>query len=315
MHPPQLLISGSLAYDKIMNFPDSFRNHILPDKLHILNVSFVVDKLKVHFGGTGGNIAYTAKMLGVEPVLVSALGADGGKYRSYLEALEIDVSHIAQATSELTSTAMITTDQDDNQITAFFSGASRYALEQVFPVTNPLPLMAIISPNDKDVMKAHLQQCHDAGIPYCFDPGQQTTTFSGEELRELISGSQFLIGNDYEIQLILDRCEWTLNELLEHTHQVVTTLGSHGSKIQTKEFEITVPAVSVASVDDPTGAGDAYRAGFFTAYIQGKGLEICARMGSVAASFAIEHYGTQMHEFTKEMFETRYEEAYGEGRI
>lgn len=306
-----ILVSGSLAYDHIMNFPDSFKNHIMPEQLHILNVCFVVDKLNRNWGGTAGNIAFTVKLLGGEPIIVSALGRDGQDYLDRFKKLTIATEHIAIDHNRNTASAYITTDQDDNQITAFYNGPLETApgLEKI----KEKPAVIIISPTNKDTMINHLNEAADRGAIVVFDPGQQITAFSDIELKKLISRADFVVGNDYEIKLLEERTGWDGKQILEQTKVLITTLGEHGSIISTREGEvIEVASCPPRSFDDPTGAGDAYRAGFLVGLEKNLPFKTCGQIGSVAASYAIETYGTQEHAFTMEEFGERYEKTYGE---
>lgn len=307
-----MLISGSMAYDYIMDFPDSFKNHILPDNIHILNVSFVVETMKKEFGGCAGNIAYTMKLLGGDPVILAALGADGTDYRQHLEQLNIVTDYLSTSTHYLTSAAHITTDKDNNQICAFYPGAGIEGKNlSVRLIEKPITL-ALISPSERETMIRHAKECSEADIPIVFDPGQQLTALSAQDLMLLIGQSSFLIANDYEMKLIVERTGWSTREMLEHTDVIITTLGERGSVITTKDETIEIKCCSPESVDDPTGAGDAYRAGFFTAYADGQNLKTCGQVGSVAAVYAIESYGTQNHRFTLDEFMERYKKTFGE---
>lgn len=307
-----ILISGSLAYDYIMDFPDSFRNHILPDQIHILNVCFVVDNLKKNYGGVAGNIAYTMKLLGNDPIIFSPLGSDGQDYLDYLKKNALNIDYIKLAKEKMTSSAHITTDKDDNQITAFYNGALAEAIDlSIKDVKNEIEL-ALISPTQKEAMIKHAKECYEQKIPFCFDPGQQITALSGQELIKIISQAKFLIGNDYEIKLIQEKTEWGMEDILKCVEAVIITLGEKGSMVVTSKETIEVGICPADSVDDPTGAGDAYRAGFFSAYVQGLDWKTCAQMGAVAATYAVENYGTQNHHFTREEFSQRYRENFGE---
>ncbi len=307
-----ILISGSLAYDYIMDFPDSFKNHILPEQLHILNVSFVVEKLVQTLGGTAGNIAYTMKLLGAEPLVVSALGKDGGEYIEHFNQLAIATDHIIQDPAIFSAAAYITTDRDDNQINAFFPGPLASAGEIALSTITPRPELALISPTYREVMIQHLKQAKELGIKAIFDPGQQIMAFSETELKSLICQAYAVIGNDYEMKILEERTGWDGNEMLKNTEVLITTLGERGSIVTARDSEpVVVPSCPPQSCDDPTGAGDAYRAGFFTALQRGLDLQTCAEVGSVAASYAIETYGTQAHRFTTEEFEERYMRTYG----
>ncbi len=307
-----ILISGSLAYDHIMDFPDSFKNHILPDQTHILNVSFVVETLKKEFGGCAGNIAYTMKLLGGEPAILSPLGKDGKEYRAHCEAQKITTAYMPLSKKYMTASAFITTDKDDNQICAFHPGAMVEAHElSVNTVKRPIEL-AIIAPTQKDAMIRHAKECAEDDIPIVLDPGQQLTALSPQELMLLIGQASFLIANDYEMKLIEQKTGWREKDLLEHVDVLITTFGERGSTIKTKKETIEIKSCAPQSVDDPTGAGDAYRAGFFTAYFNGHDLKTCGQVASVAATYAVEQYGTQNHTFTKKEFAKRYEAVYGE---
>ncbi|HQF57456.1 MAG TPA: carbohydrate kinase family protein [Candidatus Magasanikbacteria bacterium] len=306
-----VLISGSLAYDYIMNFPDSFRNHILPDQIHILNVCFVVDSLKRNFGGVAGNIAYTMNLLGGEPIILSPLGSDGQDYFAYLKKHNLNVDYIKFSKEKLTSSAHITTDKEDNQITAFYNGALAEAINLSVSEIKDKIEFALISPTQKEAMIKHAKECYEQKIPFCFDPGQQITALTAQELKTIISQAKFLIGNDYEIKLIQEKTGWKMEDILKCVEAVIITLGEKGSMVVTTKETITVGICPANSVDDPTGAGDAYRAGFFSAYVQGLDWKTCAQRGAVAATYAIENYGTQNHHFTKEEFNQRYQETFG----
>lgn len=307
-----ILISGSLVYDHIMNFPDSFKNHILPDQIHILNVCFMVDRLERSWGGTGGNIAFTMQQLGVSPILVSAVGRDGGEYLEHLRAAGLDTQYIKEDKKQLTASAYITTDADDNQVTAFFGGPLNLAQETEIAGLKEQIDLALISPTSKEVMVKHMLDCGERGIKTVFDPGQQITAFSETELRQMISRAYFVIGNDYEIKLLQERSGWSTKEILENAKVLIITLGERGSVVMTAEGEkIEVGSCPPRSFDDPTGAGDAYRAGFFVGYELGYNWKTCGQMGAVAASYAIEEYGTQV-KFSKEDFCARYFETFKE---
>ncbi len=311
-----ILVSGSLAYDFIMNFPDSFKNHIMPENIHILNVCFMVDELRRSWGGTAGNIGYTMNLLGSEPLIVSALGKNGDEYLQYFKDKKIKTDYIQMDSERMSASAFITTDADNNQITAFHSGplaidssASLRDVKERFSV-------AIIAPSQKDIMIKHLKECQELGVRAVFAPGQQITAFDGSELKRMIDQAHFVIGNDYEIKLLEERTGWSGEEILKHTEVLITTLGEKGSIISTAQGEIiTVGVCPPSSFDDPTGAGDAYIAGFVTAYQQGLDLKTCGQVGSVAASYAIETLGTQEHAFIKEEFCVRYEKCYGGGLV
>ncbi len=307
------LISGSLVHDYIMDFPDRFKDHILADQIHILNVCFVAHRLQRSWGGTAGNIAYAVKMLGGEPLLVSALGKDGEPYRDHLKRVGISTEYISTDTTQLSASAHIITDADDNQITGFFGGPLASIDDQDLERALPLATLALLSPNPKPIMIKHARRFAEKQIPMIFDAGQQITTFDPEELWGMIDRSAFVIGNDYEVKLMQEKTGWTIDAFVAHAKTLITTLGSEGSRIQTSGGEeIQVRSCPPKSLEDPTGAGDAFRGGFFVGYGRGHDLKTCAQMGSVSASYAIETYGTQEYRFTPEEFCERYQTAYGE---
>lgn len=308
-----ILISGSLAYDYILDVPDRFADHLLPDQLHILSVCFGVQRLERSWGGTAGNIAYAMRGLGADPLILSSLGSDGDAYLTRLEELGIGTSSIYQDKTMLTAAAHIMTDKVNNQITAFFPGPLEKTIDISLKGQAKPFSVALISPNPKAVMYKHLQEAKELGIKGIFDPGQQITSFTPEELRACIECAWSVVGNDYEMKLLTERTGWSTKDLLKHVSLVITTLGAEGSLLQTADGQtIRVPACPPKECVDPTGAGDAFRAGFFVGYDQGKDLKTCAQMGSVLATYAIETYGTQAYSFTKEEFAKRYKEVYGE---
>ncbi len=308
-----VIISGNLAYDYIMDYPGRFREQIMPENLHILNVSFEVQSLRRGWGGTGGNIAYNLRLLGAEPVLVSALGRDGGEYLERLRALGIGTDHVCRDAERMTSSCHITTDLDDNQITAFHQGAAGASGQVRINDIEGKASLALISPSGREVMLAHLKQCAEAGIPAAFDPGQTSTKFSAGDLRQAAGWATFLLGNDYEMRLFCRRTGWDKAQLLRRVRVLVTTLGKEGCLIETAAGEsFRVSACPPERVLDPTGAGDAFRAGFFAGYERGRGWEDCARLGAAVASFAIEAVGTQEHRFTPAELAARYQAGYGD---
>lgn len=300
-----LLISGSLAYDYIMDFPDSFKNHILPEQIHILNVCFVVDKMQKNFGGCAGNMAYTMKLLGAEPIIFAPLGSDAGDYLNWIKQNDLDTKYIPIEKEKMTSAAYITTDKDDNQIIAYYNGAADRAIDLNISEVNEKIDLALITPTKKSAMLKHAKECYDKKIPFVFDPSHQLTAFTPQELMATLGMAKFYIANDYEMKLTQEKTGWDMKELLNHVEIVITTLGERGSVICTKDKTIEVGVCPAQSVEDPTGAGDAYRAGFFSAYVEGQDLKTCGQMGAVAATYAVENYGTQNHRFTLEEFKGR----------
>lgn len=296
-----ILVSGSLAYDRIMNFPDHFKNHIMPDKIHVLSLSFEVATVSEQFGGNAGNIAHNLKMLGEKPIIISAAGEDFDKYKKSLEERKIDISWITRIPEKKTAFVNIITDLDDNQIAAFHAGALADA-----PVPHTFPKeaeIALVGPESVEVMMKRVFLYKENALPYVFDPAQQLPRFSGEDLKESIEGAKVLIGNDYEIGLIIQKTGLSLDALVKKVEIVVMTLGEKGSHIYTRDTIVEVQPIRPKKVIDPTGAGDAYRAGFVSAFLDGKGLEECGKLASWVASKAIEYYGAQQHRFTRQDFE------------
>ncbi len=294
-----IIVTGALAFDHIMTFPDKFKNHIMPEKIHVLNVSFAVDSFKRNYGGNAGNIAYGIKMLGSEPIIISAIGKDGKEYLQYLTALGIRTNNIVVNTKLNTASCFITTDLDDNQITAFYKGASTSNIKTINTGNNPHTIsVAIIAPNNAKIMLRQIEEFSQLGIKIAFDPGQQITSFNCSNLRKAIASSYFVLGNDYEISLMEKISKWTKKQMLKKTEVLVTTLGNKGSLIETSTNSIRVKANKVKVVD-PTGAGDAYRAGFFVSYEKGLSLKECAESGSLLASYAVGTQGTQKYSINK----------------
>ncbi len=308
-----ILISGSLAYDNIMDFSGLFRDHIMPENIHILNVSFGVEKLKRSWGGNAGNIAYMMKLIGGDPIIVSAVGKDGNEYIERLNKLGIKTDYIQRNKKLMTASCYITTDIDDNQISAFYNGPMILANDMKIKNIKEKISLAIFSPIKKKVMLRLIAECAGLGIESVFDPGQQITSFNKEELRRAINKSFFVFGNDYEIKLMEKCTGWSKKEILKKVKVLVTTLGKKGSMIETgKSKIINIKPCKVKIIKDPTGAGDAYRAGFFVGYEKGYDLKTCGQMGSVAASYAVETIGTQDYHFSVDNFIKRYKKAYNE---
>ncbi len=307
-----ILVSGSLAYDYIMDFPGRFRDYILPKNIHILNVCFPVERLMKSRGGTAGNIAYTLKLLGDKPIIVSVLGKDGGEYLAHLRRAGIGTRYIAQDKNRFTASAHITTDRDDNQISAFFSGAAPELTPPISSVgVKEKIAFAIVAPSHARTMRRHMRECAARGIPAMFDPGQWSASLSGAAIREAVRLSALTIGNDYEVRTLVKRTGWTVRDIARKTAALVTTLAEKGSVITTAKGTLQIAPTKPRRVADPTGAGDAYRAGFSAGLERQYDLMTCGRMGSVAASFCIEQSGTQEHFFTKKDFRARFKRTYG----
>ncbi len=326
-----ILVCGALAYDRIMDFPGKFSEHILAGKTHILNLSFTVRGVKESFGGTGGNIAYNLAMLGEKPKLIAVAGKDFTRYKKWLFKNKIDISGVKIIKDELTASAYIMTDTDDNQITAFYPGNLTPQTPQL-KGGNKIPLapfvkgvkckppyppleggqIAIIAPDIVARMREYAKIFRQNDIAYIFDPGQQIAYYGARDLKYAITGAKMLIGNDYEIQLILNKLKIKLSALGKMAEILVITKGGQGAEVYSKNKKIVVPAAKKKAVIDPTGAGDAFRAGFIKGLVMDLPLVKCARLAMVVSAYAVENQGTQNHWFSWPEVKKRYEENYGE---
>ena len=304
------LICGSIAFDTIMVFQDRFRNHILPDQVHILNVSFHVPEMRREFGGCAGNIAYSLHLLGGHPLPMATVGDDFAPYADWLDGRGIDRRHITAVPGSYTAQAYITTDLDDNQITAFHPGAMNASHQNRVDATDGVSL-GIVSPDGRQGMIDHAQQFATAGIPFIFDPGQGLPLFDGPTLLELVDQANWLALNDYESRLLLERTGLTLAELVRRVEAVVITRGAEGSSIYTGGEEIALPAVTVEAAVDPTGCGDAYRAGLLYGLEKGLDWPTIGRIASLLGALKVAHHGTQNHAFDEDEFADRFSEAFG----
>ncbi len=300
-----IIVAGSLAYDRIMDFHGYFSDHILPDKVHVLNVCFQVNGITEKFGGTAGNIAYALTLLGEKPEISATLGQEDHKYLEWLRKNGIASDKIKIIKDEFTASAYITTDKADNQITGFNPGAMNYSSSLEFDNLNPKETIVIVSPGNLGDMVNYPRLCKARGIDYIFDPGQSIPMLEPEDLVQAIDGCRILISNDYELDLILNKTGLKKEALLEHARTIIVTMGELGSRISTLNGEIKIPAARAKIVRDPTGAGDSYRGGVISGLVRGKDIEESARMGSVCASFSVECYGTQEYTFTPEEFNER----------
>lgn len=305
------IVTGSLGFDYIMDFPGRFADRIMPEKLHQISLSFLVESLHKQFGGTAGNIAYTMKLLGVEPFILSPAGRDFYLYKQHMIAHRINTAYISVQESVDTSAYFVMTDKDNNQIGSFYAGALKYSSTLHIAEVKEKTDITVLAPNDPKAMLQYVRECKKLKLPYLYDPAFQIDNFSPEELRTGIESAKILIGNDYEIALIEQKLEISHEELIVMVPILVTTLGAKGSIIETRHEAIHVKPAKPRNDSDPTGAGDAYRAGFLAGFLRGMDLAICGQMGSVAAVYTVEKYGTQTHEFTKKEFETRYRQNYG----
>ena len=307
--PAKALICGSMAYDTIMVFGDRFANHILPDKIHMLNVSFLVPQLRREFGGCAGNIAYNLKLLGDEGYPMATVGADFGPYREWLSARGVSTQHLRVIDSELTAQAFITTDLDDNQITAFHPGAMQHSHHNRVGEARGVAL-GIVAPDGREGMIEHAAQFASAGIPFIFDPGQGLPMFSGEELRRFIAQARWVTLNDYEWQLVQQKSGWGVSQMLAHAEALIVTRGAAGSSIYTREAQLEIACAPTGAIIDPTGCGDAYRAGLIHGLLHGLDWRSTGHIASLMGAIKIESRGTQNHRFTSAEFAARLRQAF-----
>jgi adenosine kinase len=304
------LICGSMAYDTIMVFNDRFRQHILPDQIHILNVSFLVPQMRREYGGCAGNIAYTLALLGETGLPMATVGHDFAPYAARLRALGIPQDYVRVVASEHTAQAFITTDLDDNQITAFHPGAMNFAHENRVPEQAGIRF-GMISPDGRQGMIEHARQFHAAGIPFIFDPGQGMPMFDGEDLRQFVDLARWVAVNDYEWRLLSERTGWDEAAVAARVEALIVTRGAQGSDIYAGGLHHRIPCVPAPRLADPTGCGDAYRAGLLFGLLNGLDWPASGRVASLLGSIKIEHQGTQNHSFTRHDFLRRYRAEFG----
>lgn len=304
------LICGSLAYDTVMVFPGRFREHILPDSIHMLNVSFLVPSMKRNFGGCSGNIAYNLRLVGGEGAPMATVGTDFGVYAQWLTACGVRTDHVLTIEGEFTAQAFITTDLDANQINAFHPGAMDHSHRNQVPLDAGVSL-GVIAPDGREGMLAHSMQFAAAGIPVLFDPGQQLPRFDRAELLGFVERSRWIAVNDYEAQLLRDRTGEDMATLAKQVDALIITRGAQGSLIMTGGREIAIPAARPDAVVDPTGCGDAYRAGLIYGLMQGLDWETTGRIASLLGALKIAHAGTQNHRFKAGEFAARFRAAFG----
>ncbi|MBI5923209.1 MAG: carbohydrate kinase family protein [Betaproteobacteria bacterium] len=305
------LICGSLAYDTIMVFHDRFKHHILPEQIHILNVSFLVPDLRREFGGCAGNIAYNLQLLGGQPQIMATVGEDYALYARRLKHLKLDTNHVKEIPDSYTAQAFITTDLDDNQITAFHPGAMNFSHLNHVADARDISL-GIVSPDGRDGMLQHAREFHAAGIPFVFDPGQGMPMFNGEELLDLMQLATYCTVNDYEAKLLCERTGKDIEELAQRVKALIVTLGGKGSEIYTQGGRVTIPCAKAEDLVDPTGCGDAYRAGLLYGIAQGWAWEKTGRLASLMGAIKITRRGGQNHKPQRDEIAARYREAFGE---
>jgi len=307
----RLIVTGSIAYDYLMSFPGKFTEHFLPEHFSRVSLSFLVDSMDKRRGGCAPNIAYTLALLGERPVLMGTAGQDFGEYRQWLDKAGVDTSLVKDVPDKFTASFFCSTDVANNQIASFYTGAMAHASELSFRTAGAVDLV-IISPNDPAAMSQYAEECRTLGIKYIYDPGQQCARLSGDELRDGLTGAHVVICNDYEFELIRQKTGLDEAGVLQSSDLLVITRGEHGSSLISKQGRADVPAVTPHRLADPTGVGDAYRAGFMKGLAHDAPLEVCGRLGSVAATYALEHLGGQSHAFTWAEFSARYREHFGE---
>jgi adenosine kinase len=305
-----LIVTGSIAYDYLMTFPGAFTELLLPEHLSRLSLSFLVDEMEKRRGGCAPNIAYTLALLGERPRLMGTAGQDFDEYRRWLEAAGIDTSLVSEVQDKFTASFFCSTDKANNQIASFYTGAMADADTLSFRTVGPVDLV-IISPNDPKAMVQYAEECRALQLRYIFDPGQQCARMEGDELKAGLVGANIVISNDYEFELIREKTGLDVDALLERSEAVIVTRGKDGSSIYTADDRLDIPAVPEHRVADPTGVGDAFRGGLMKGLAMGADWETCGRLGSVAATYALEHVGGQSHAYAIDEFRARYESHFG----
>ncbi len=301
-----IVLTGSIAFDYIMTFPGKFRDHILPERLDRLSLSFLVDSMVRQRGGVAANIAYTLALLGERPTVMATVGEDFDEYRQWLDRCGVDTSAIRTIPGLLTASFFVNTDQANSQIASFYTGAMARAAELRFSDLPARPDLAVISPNDPGAMAAYVQECRQQGIAYIYDPSQQIVRLETEALRQGIRSCRGLVVNDYEFALIEKRTGLDRAQILEQAEFLLVTCGETGAVLNTQAGESSIPAVPEHAIVDPTGVGDAFRAGFLKGYLHQLPLELCAQMGSLAATYCLESRGPQSHSFDLAEFVARF---------
>ncbi|MEI7555765.1 carbohydrate kinase family protein [Candidatus Chlorohelix sp.] len=307
-----IIVTGSIAYDHIMDFPGFFKDHILPEKIHILNVSFLVSSLKKMHGGCAPNISYTLALLGERSSILGTVGHDFQAYRAALEEVGVDTSLVKVIQDKVTASCFITTDKSGSQITGFYPGAMEHASEVRIEDANPQDIeICIVSPDDPRAMIEHVHECQQLKVPYIYDIGWQVIAFDGGALLDGVNGAKLVIGNDYELEILREKTGLTPEKMLETSEYVVITKGSEGSTIYSRSGIAQIPPIPAKVVLDPTGAGDAFRGGLLKGLRRGYDLDQMGRVAALAATFCVESSGTQGQKYTMTEFESRYHEYFG----
>lgn len=308
-----VLLTGSIAYDYIMSFPGYFKEHLLPEKLHQISVSFLVDSMRKQRGGIAPNIAYTLALLGEKPKIMATVGTDFGEYRRWLELHYIDTSAIIEIPDEFTASFFVSTDREQNQIATFYTGAMAHAhLISFRDHINGGVELAVISPNDPRAMVQYVVECKELGIPYIYDASQQIIRLDGDALREGCTGSKMIVLNDYELEMLKHKTGWSEDEIAASTNTLIVTRGEDGSVIRADGRTIEIPAVAPRRAGEPTGVGDAYRGGILKGLLHRLSWEFTGRLGSLAATYALEELGTQNHHYTLTEFAARFRDEFGD---
>jgi adenosine kinase len=306
-----IVLTGSVAFDYLMTFPGYFRDHILPDKLDSISLSFLVDSFTKRRGGIAPNIAYTLALLGERPHIMATVGEDFAEYRNWLESKGVDTSMMKVIPDVVTASFFCNTDRSNAQIASFYPGAMGCATQLSFREWDgERPDLVVISPNDPEAMKQYVVECRELGIPYLYDPSQQIVRLTGDELRTGIAGSLALFVNDYEFGLVKKMTGMNTQDMLQTLQFMVVTCGSQGSTVYSREMEFFIPVVPPEPMAEPTGVGDAYRGGFLAGYSHGLDLEICGEMGTLAATYCLECEGTQGHAYTPAEFIARFRQHF-----
>ncbi len=304
------LICGSLAYDTIMVFQDQFKNHILPDKVHILNVAFLVPRMRREFGGCAGNIAYTLRLLGETPIPMAAVGEDFGPYREHFKRLGISLECVQEIPDLFTAQAFVTTDLDNNQITAFHPGAMVRSVD-LSVADVPGVRFGIVAPDTREAMLKHAREFAERGIPFIFDPGQALPLFDGPEFRAFVEQAQYVTVNDYESNLLQRSTGWSEQDIANRVKAYIVTRGPRGSLIHTSTGTLEIPPAAERRITDPTGCGDAYRAGLILGFMRDMDLATVGRIASLMGALKIEHPGTQNQRFTYDEFAEQFRQQFG----
>jgi adenosine kinase len=308
-----VLITGSIAYDYIMQFPGYFKEHILPEKIENISVSFLVDAMKKQRGGVATNIAYSLALLGERPRIMATVGQDFHEYREWLNANNIDTSAIVEIPNEFTASFFVSTDSSQNQIAMFYTGAMAHAHTLSFKtyMSGGVIDLVVVSPNDPRAMVQYPRECKDLGLAYLYDPSQQIIRLNGEQLAEGVRGSAMTIVNDYEFEMLKNKTGWDDAQVAAATRVLIVTRSEKGSTIYADGRTIIIPAVPAGRQADPTGVGDAYRAGIIKGYLKKTDWESAGRLGALAATYVLEEYGTQSHRYTQDEFVARYKNVFG----